>query len=87
MKRRTLVFALAALTVAAPVFGIFGIGDVVFDPTNFEESVRQLIQLEQQYEQLVRTYEKVRSQYDQMVWMARQVPVNMATRYRVHRTP
>lgn len=87
MNRRSFVFALTVLSATAPVFAIFGVGDVVFDPTNFEESLRQLVQLEQQYEQLVRTYEVISSQYDQMIWMARQVPVNMAARYRVHYTP
>jgi len=57
------------------------------DPTNFEEAVQQLLQLEQQYAQLVQTYQMIRSQYDQMIWMARQVPVNMAVRYRALATP
>ena len=72
---------------AGPAFGILGIGDIVFDPSNFEEAVQQLLQLEQQYAQLVQTYQMVRNQYDEMLWMARQVPVNMAARYRALATP
>jgi hypothetical protein len=86
MKKRV-PFLLALLVLAVPAFAIFGIGDIVFDPTNFEEAAQQLLQLEQQYQQLVQTYQMIRSQYDQMVWMARQAPVNMALRYRALATP
>lgn len=87
MKKRIAVFAVIAAVCVAPVFGIFGLGDIVFDPTNFEEAAQQLLQLEQQYAQLVQTYQMVRSQYEQMIWMAQQVPVNMALRYRALATP
>jgi len=73
--------------MAAPALAIFGLGDIVFDPSNFEEAVQQLVEMEQQYEQLVRTYNTVRSQYEQMLWMAQRVPVNMAARYRALATP
>lgn len=82
MHRRTVVFALALLGLALPAFGILGLGDVVFDPSNFEQAVKSFAQLEQEYAQLVQTYQMIRSQYDQMMWMAKQVPVNMASRYR-----
>jgi hypothetical protein len=87
MKRKLVVCALLSVVLAAPVFAIFGVGDIVFDPSNFEEAVRQLLQMEQQYAQLVRTYQMIRSQYDQMVWMSKRVPVNMAARYRAITTP
>src|SRR5260370_14287772 len=87
MKERIAVFAVIAAVCVAPVFGIFGLGDIVFDPTNFEEAAQQLLQLEQQYAQLVQTYQMVRSQYEQMIWMGQQVPVNMALRYRALATP
>ncbi len=87
MKQKLVVCALLSLILAVPVFAIFGVGDIVFDPSNFEEAVQQLLQMEQQYVQLVQTYQMVRRQYDQMVWMAKRVPVNMAVRYRAINTP
>src|SRR5882724_13394786 len=87
MKRKLVVCALLFVILAVPVFAIFGVGDIVFDPSNFEEAVQQLLQMEQQYAQLVQTYQMVRSQYDHMVRMAQQVPVNMASRYRALATP
>jgi type IV secretion system protein TrbJ len=87
MRRRIVVFALSLVAFAVPAFAIFGLGDIVFDPSNFEEAVQQLFRLEQQYAQLVQTYQMVRSQYEQMIWMAKQVPVNMAARYRMLRPP
>ena len=84
-KRTLLVVCLLVgglLFTATPAKAIFGIGDIVFDPSNFEEAVMQLLQMEQQYAQLVQTYQTIRSQYDHMVRMARTVPVNMSTRYR-----
>ncbi len=71
----------------APALAIFGVGDIVYDPTNFEEAVKQLLQMEQQYAQLVQTYQMVRSQYEQMIWMAQKDPVNMVARYRALATP
>jgi type IV secretion system protein TrbJ len=87
MKRKIALAALALACFAAPALAIFGLGDIVFDPSNFEEAIQQLLQLEQQYAQLVQTYQMIRSQYQQMVWMARQVPVNMTARYRALSTP
>lgn len=87
MKKGIAVFTVIAAFFVAPAFAIFGLGDIVFDPTNFEEAVQQLLQMEQQYAQLVQTYQMVRNQYEQMIWMAKQVPVNMAVRYRAVATP
>lgn len=87
MKRKLVVCALLSMLLAVPGFGILGIGDIVFDPSNFEQAVQQLLQLQQQYAQLVRTYQTVRSQYEQMLFMAKRVPVNMAARYRARATP
>jgi hypothetical protein len=75
------------LALAPSALAILGIGDIVFDPQNFEEAVQELYQLQQQYAQLVQTYQVIRGQYDQMIWMARQVPVNMGARYRALATP
>lgn len=85
--KKQFILAAVALGCAAPVLAILGVGDIVYDPTNYEEAVRQLVQLQQQYSQLVETYHAIQNQYDQMIWMARQVPVNMAARYRVLSAP
>src|SRR5436309_15694534 len=87
MKRKLVVCALLSVILAVPVFAIFGVGDIVFDPSNFEEAVQQLLEMQQQYAQLVQSYQMIRNQYNQMLWMAKQVPVNMAVRYRARSTP
>jgi hypothetical protein len=86
MKKTVALFAVIGLAVAVPAWAILGVGDVVFDPTNLAEAVKELTQLEQQYAQLVQTYQMIKSQYNQMVWMAQQDPVNMIVRYGVPAT-
>src|SRR5262245_31302940 len=66
----------AALVMTATPFAQF----VVFDPTSYEEAIRQGIQLEQQYTQLIRSYQL-------MVQQARRLPGNLAARYRNLATP
>jgi hypothetical protein len=87
VKKKIIAVTCVAALCSGPAFGIFGVGDIVYDPTNFEEAVQQLLQMEQQYTQLVQTYQMVSNQYQQMIWMARQVPVNMVSRYRALATP
>ena len=91
MKRRWVIGmvlgVLACLGVSRSAYAIFGLGDIVFDPSVFAQAVQQVVQLEQQYVQLVETYQMVRNQYDQMTRMAQQVPVDMASRYRALATP
>jgi type IV secretion system protein TrbJ len=86
-NRTLVVCVLLGASLAAPAFAILGLGDIVFDPTNFEEAVQQLLEMEQQYAQLVQSNQTLRNQYNQMLWMAKQVPVNMAARYRAVATP
>ena len=86
MKKRILLGIACALVATAVTRGQF-FGITVFDPTNWAEAVNQLRQLEQQYRQLVQTYNTIRNQYDHMIFMARRVPVDMATRYRALTTP
>lgn len=86
-KSKVAVCLIAAGVLARPALAILGVGDIVYDPTNFAEAVKELVQLEQQYAQLVQTYDMIRSQYQQMLWMAQSVPVNMAARYRALATP
>jgi conjugal transfer/entry exclusion protein len=82
MTKKLFMFAWMTVICAAPALAIFGLGDIVFDPSNFEEALQQLLQLEQQYEQLVRTYQMIDNQYQHMLSMAKRVPVNMGSRYR-----
>jgi hypothetical protein len=87
MKRKLLTGAVMLAALAAPALAILGIGDIVFDPTSYAESVQQFLQLEQQYQQLVQTYQMIKSQYDQMVWMAKNLPASTLLRYRAIATP
>src|SRR6266852_6350993 len=79
--------AVVTLLFASPARAIFGLGDVVFDPTNYAQAIRNFIQLQQQYAQLVQIYQQSRQQYEQLIWMAKTVPVNMRARYRAAVTP
>ena len=84
---KLLLLIALCVSLAARGFAIFGLGDIVFDPSNYVEALQQLYQMQQQYVQLVESYQMIRNQYNQLVWMARQVPVNMAARYRALVTP
>ena len=87
MKRKLAISTLILFAWALPALAILGLGDIVYDPTNFAEAVKEFTELEQQYSQLVQTYKTIKSQYDQMIWMAKSVPVNMIQRYRAISTP
>jgi hypothetical protein len=47
--RRWLVAAAAVLLTATPSFALFGLGDIVFDPTSYGSLVEQLTTLQMQY--------------------------------------
>ena len=86
--KRILVSTFASLVLGSGLlFGQFFGVLTVFDPSVFAKAAAQLVQLEQQYQQLVQTYQMITNQYTQMLWMARQIPVNMIARYRAIRTP
>ena len=89
MKRVFSLLIVVGLVLAStvPAYSFLGFGDIVFDPSNYVEAIRSVIQLEQQYEQLVATYAQVRGQYDHLKRMAQQVPVNMMARYKSAATP
>jgi hypothetical protein len=87
MKRNVTLAVCLLAALAGPAFAILGFGDIVLDPQNLEENIKQLIQMEQQYTQLVTTYEVILGQYQHMVRMAMSVPVNMVARYRALATP
>ncbi|HYK49585.1 MAG TPA: hypothetical protein VEU94_07655, partial [Terriglobales bacterium] len=77
-----------SVAVSTPAaFAILGLGDIVFDPTNFGKLVEQLTQMERQYAQMVQTYQVVTAQYNQMIWMAKMVPANLRAHYRALVTP
>lgn len=87
MKKQSVITGVALVALAAPALAILGLGDIVFDPSNFEEAVQELLQLEQAYAQLVQTYHMIENQYQQMLYMAKEVPVVMSARYRALGTP
>ena len=87
MHRKLTAVVCALAVMSAPAFAILGIGDIVYDPSNYALALQRLIQLEQQYAQLVQTYQMISNQYNQMLWMAKMAPVNMAARYRAMATP
>jgi hypothetical protein len=87
MIKKILICLMIAVLCGVPALAILGLGDIVFDPTSYQEAIQQFFQLEQQYVQLVQTYQMVQNQYNQMLQMAQQVPVNMAQRYRALATP
>jgi type IV secretion system protein TrbJ len=87
MKRKLTLGVCLLIAGAAPALAILGLGDIVYDPTSFAELVKQFVQLQQQYAQLVQTYQMVQNQYNQMLFMAKQVPVNMGVRYGAAGTP
>ena len=51
-QRKWLVIVAAVLLTATPSFALFGIGDIVFDPTSYASLVSQLTTLETQYKML-----------------------------------
>jgi hypothetical protein len=90
MKHKTRGVVLVVVLILAtlpPAHAFLGIGDVVFDPSNYAQAIQQLLRLEQQYRQLVETYQVVRSQYNHALRMARRVPVDMTARYKRLATP
>ena len=87
-SRKIAVIAVLSAAVSVPAaFAILGLGDIVFDPSNFGKLVEQLVQMERQNTQMVQTYQMVTAQYNQMIWMAKMVPANLRAHYRALNTP
>lgn len=84
---RVVTFILVATLVTMPAFAVLGVGDIVYDPTNYAQALDRFAQLQKQLQQLVQTYTMIRNQYDQMLWMAQRVPVDMLARYRAVFSP
>ena len=76
------VIAVLALVFVSPARAILGLGDVVFDPTNYAQAIKTFIQLQQQYAQLIQIYQQTRQQYEQLLWMGKFLPANVKARYR-----
>jgi len=51
-RRRWLIGGGLLLLTATPSFALFGIGDIVFDPTSYASLVSQLTTIESQYNML-----------------------------------
>jgi hypothetical protein len=87
-RRKAIALVLAlSLGIAARTDAFLGIGDVVFDPSNYAQAIEQVIRLERQTVQLIRSYDMLRLQYEQLLRNARRVPVDMAARYRAVAAP
>ena len=67
--------AVLAVVIVVCLVGPAAAQFVVFDPSNFQEAIQQLVQLEQQYAQLVRSYELMTEQ-------AMRAPGDLGARYR-----
>src|SRR5262245_48294841 len=90
MKRRCLLIVavtILSLAMVHPVFAIFGLGDIVFDPSVYAEAIEQVLQLQRQYAQLVQSYRMLENQYEHLKTMAKRVPVDMVARYKAVKTP
>ena len=73
MIRRIVCGAALASALVAPLAGQW----IVFDPSNFENAVQQLLQLEAQLRQMVVTYEQIRTQYLLLKQQTQLLPVAM----------
>ncbi len=70
---RIVVFAAVLTLVSAPALALFGLGDIVFDPTACANLVEEIGQLTAQYSQLVQTYNQITSQLQQMEFNAKRL--------------
>ena len=50
--KKYLIVGSLVLATATPSFAIFGVGDIVFDPTSYASLVSQLTTLENQYRRM-----------------------------------
>jgi type IV secretion system protein TrbJ len=75
MRKKIIAAAIAVALVASPLFAIFGIGDIVYDPISYANAVLMLAEL-------VKSYAELKAEYDLFVQEFRMIPVDMLTRYR-----
>src|SRR5215469_16244565 len=88
MKRRIIaaVFCACLLFAGSVAKAQLGFGITVYDPSVYFEALTEVDKLIQQYNQLVETYQMITNQYNQMLWMAKEVPGDLA-RFRAISTP
>jgi hypothetical protein len=75
MNKRIVIATIALLLIALPLHAVFGVGDVVFDPTSYAEAVLMV-------EQLVKSYEQLQAQFNLQSFLSQALPVAMGARYR-----
>jgi hypothetical protein len=83
IAKRSAVIAVVIMLLLVPVASQaqFGFGGIVYDPTNYANSVLRYSQLVQQLAQLRQTYQQVLNQYNLTLQMSRNLQ-NMPARYR-----
>ena len=81
-KRRKFLLAGAAIAfTATPAFAIFGLGDIVFDPTSYASLVSQLTQLKTQYTMLKNNLEHFSFKQQWQTELNRMEHVNVANQF------
>jgi hypothetical protein len=75
MKKRIAAALMALLLIVCPLWALFGIGDIVYDPTLYANAILMLAEL-------IKSYDQLKAEYELQVWLAKTVPVDMSTRYR-----
>lgn len=80
MKTKLVCVLLLVLATALQLSGVLGVGDIVHDPTAYENDL--LI-----YAQLIQSYQQLLLEYELLARMAEMVPVDMSGRYRAVATP
>lgn len=69
VSRRTKAIGIATLIMALPAFSanaLGGLGDIVYDPSNFAQAVKQVQAWEQQYQQMREGLAKAEATYNQV---------------------
>jgi type IV secretion system protein TrbJ len=75
MKKRIVVTTVALLLLSLPLYAVFGVGDVVFDPTAYANAELMMAQL-------VKSFEQAQAQFSLQSFLSQVVPVEMISRYR-----
>ena len=68
-SRKNAALAAAAFLVAVPAtsaFAIGGLGDIVYDPSNYAQAIKQVQAWEQQYQQMVQALTKAEATFQQV---------------------
>ncbi len=81
MKKKFLVVPLIAMFCVASASAQFGLGGIVYDPTNYANALLRYQQLVQQLAQLRQTYQQILNQYNLALAMSQNLQ-NMPARYR-----